>query len=117
MDFRPPTSGTVNGRPATFPDRDAGSVLQRSRIPRERRTEGARPDGVPPSAALMIARTDRQFYRVLGNSTGSILVATGAACYDDPIMAISDGNQPLKCDHGLRRRAIVQSVLVEVFQG
>ena len=32
-------------------------------------------------------------------------------------MSISDRNGPLKCDRGLRRRMIVQSVLVEVFQG
>lgn len=32
-------------------------------------------------------------------------------------MSTSDGNKSLKCDHGLRRRVIVQSLLVEVFQG
>jgi DNA-binding GntR family transcriptional regulator len=32
-------------------------------------------------------------------------------------MSTSNGNTPLKCDHGLRRRVIVQSLLVEVFQG
>src|SRR4051812_9326083 len=32
-------------------------------------------------------------------------------------MAITNGSNPLKCDHGLRRRALVQSVLVEVFAG
>lgn len=32
-------------------------------------------------------------------------------------MATSSGNKALKCDHGLRRRVIVQSLLVEVFQG
>src|SRR3954451_10838145 len=33
------------------------------------------------------------------------------------IMATSRGTNSLKCDHGLRRRVIVQSLLVEVFQG
>jgi DNA-binding GntR family transcriptional regulator len=32
-------------------------------------------------------------------------------------MTASRENRPLKCDHGLRRRVIVQSLLVEVFQG
>ena len=32
-------------------------------------------------------------------------------------MALKNGDNPLKCDHGLRRRALVQSVLVEVFAG
>jgi DNA-binding GntR family transcriptional regulator len=32
-------------------------------------------------------------------------------------MSASRVNKPLKCDHGLRRRVIVQSLLVEVFQG
>jgi len=32
-------------------------------------------------------------------------------------MATSRGTNSLKCDHGLRRRVIVQSILVEVFQG
>lgn len=32
-------------------------------------------------------------------------------------MSTPDGNKSLKCDHGLRRRVIVQSLLVEVFQG
>ncbi|SIO30444.1 transcriptional regulator, GntR family [Singulisphaera sp. GP187] len=32
-------------------------------------------------------------------------------------MSTPDGNKALKCDHGLRRRVIVQSLLVEVFQG
>src|SRR5215467_7855192 len=32
-------------------------------------------------------------------------------------MATSHGANSLKCDHGLRRRVIVQSLLVEVFQG
>jgi DNA-binding GntR family transcriptional regulator len=32
-------------------------------------------------------------------------------------MAVSPRTKPLKCDHGQRRRAIVQSVLTDVFQG
>ena len=32
-------------------------------------------------------------------------------------MSISDRKEPLQCDRGLRRRVIVQSLLIEVFQG
>src|SRR6266511_132086 len=34
-----------------------------------------------------------------------------------PTMAASRLNKPLSCDHGLRRQAIVQSLLTDVFQG
>src|SRR5438105_15927582 len=34
----------------------------------------------------------------------------------DPAVALTP-NEALKCDHGLRRQTIVQSVLVDVFQG
>jgi DNA-binding GntR family transcriptional regulator len=32
-------------------------------------------------------------------------------------MPATDANQPIQCDHGLRRQAIVQSLLSDVFQG
>jgi DNA-binding GntR family transcriptional regulator len=32
-------------------------------------------------------------------------------------MSVSDGNPPMKCDRGQRRRVIVQSLLMEVFEG